>query len=230
MAQAMTDVPPTMANMLEKIASKEATVGVMGLGYVGLPLAATFHKAGFNVRGFDTNPEKVEACQKGISYLDHLHDSQGLFRRMADSSSFMATTDMTRLAECDAILICVPTPLTSHFEPDLSFVKKCASLIAASLKKGQLIVLESTTYPGTTRLVIHEPALTSHNMLCVEYPAHDHELRESYNLRVFKDTMHHTLTLAFLFCRECILPLLQETGMSLAASDFFLGSFPFHFA
>jgi UDP-N-acetyl-D-glucosamine dehydrogenase len=139
------------AGILEKIGSKTATVGIMGLGYVGLPLAATFHKAGFNVMGFDISPEKVEACQSGTSYLEHLPDSKGLFRRLADSSTFTATTDMARLNECDAVLICVPTPLTSHFEPDLSFVKTCGSLVAASIRKGQLIVLESTTYPGTTR-------------------------------------------------------------------------------
>lgn len=141
----------TSRDAIEKIRSKEAIVGVLGLGYVGLPLAATFHTAGYTVIGFDSSEEKVGMCERGESYLEHLPDSKGFFRRLAESSAFSASTDMKRLGECDAILICVPTPLGAHFEPDLSFVESCGASIAASLRKGQLIVLESTTYPGTTR-------------------------------------------------------------------------------
>lgn len=136
----------------EQIASREAVVGVLGLGYVGLPLAAAFHGAGFRVLGFDTDPAKIEALASGRNYLAHL--GQHMTRRLADSERFAATDDWGRLAEADAILICVPTPLGPHQEPDLSFVESSARRVAAALRPGQLVVLESTTYPGTTRDVV----------------------------------------------------------------------------
>ena len=137
--------------LLERIASKKAVIGVMGMGYVGLPLAATFHRAGFQVVGFDTNPEVVHALDQGTNYLEHLAEADALFRHLADSTTFTATCDMQRLAETDAVLICVPTPLGEHFEPDLSYVEACGRSIGKIVRPGQLIVLESTTYPGTTR-------------------------------------------------------------------------------
>lgn len=142
------------ASLMGKIESREAVVGVIGLGYVGLPLIATFHSAGFRAIGFDTSQTKVDLLTSGVSYLDHLKNSKELFKSLADSPTFDATTDMGRLSECDAILICVPTPLGEHFEPDLSFVKRCGEVISGSLREGQLVVLESTTYPGTTREVL----------------------------------------------------------------------------
>jgi UDP-N-acetyl-D-glucosamine dehydrogenase len=105
--------------LLRKIKEKTAVIGVMGLGYVGLPLVATFHRAGFKTIGFDTDPAKIEACQSGKSYLEHLSDSSGVFQRLAQSDSFTATTDMSLLSAADAILISVPTPLGGSLEPDL---------------------------------------------------------------------------------------------------------------
>ena len=110
---------PLLSVLTNKIRDKSAVVGIMGLGYVGLPLAATFHGAGFNTIGFDTDPAKVSACKKGVSYLEHLPDSKGVFQRLAESSSFTATTDMSLLGSADAVLISVPTPLGGSFEPDL---------------------------------------------------------------------------------------------------------------
>ncbi len=139
-------------SLLTRIQDKSAVVGVIGLGYVGLPLLATFHRAGFATIGFDIDPAKMTALREGKNYLKHLGDD--LTRDLLTGAPFSATTDARRLAECDAIIICVPTPLGKHLEPDLSYVVKTADDIAASLRPGQLVVLESTTYPRTTREVI----------------------------------------------------------------------------
>jgi UDP-N-acetyl-D-glucosamine dehydrogenase len=136
----------------EKINSLTALVGVVGLGYVGLPLARVFVEAGLRVLGFDVDAAKIEKLNAGHSYIKDISSEW-----IADASSkerFSATSDMTRLTEPDAILICVPTPLTEGREPDLQFVIATARQIAAVLRPGQLIVLESTTYPGTTRNVV----------------------------------------------------------------------------
>ncbi|MFM9995271.1 MAG: nucleotide sugar dehydrogenase [Phycisphaerales bacterium] len=132
-----------------RLASPDALVGVVGLGYVGLPLAAAFHASGCRVLGFDTDHAKIEALTEGRNYLPHLGDT--MTRSMASSGRFAATGDASRLGEADAVLICVPTPLGPHQEPDLSFVLNSARDIGRALRAGQLIVLESTTYPGTTR-------------------------------------------------------------------------------
>ncbi|MFN7986150.1 MAG: nucleotide sugar dehydrogenase [Thermoanaerobaculia bacterium] len=135
--------------LLGKISSRTATVGVIGLGYVGLPLALVFEGAGFPVLGFDVDPKKPEALHRGESYIRHIGPERvaAAFAR----GRITATTDFSRLAECDAILICVPTPLGKHREPDISYIRKTAEAIAAVARPGQLVVLESTTYPGTTR-------------------------------------------------------------------------------
>ena len=138
-----------------KIESREALVGVIGLGYVGLPLLRTFHDAGFRVIGFDIDAGKVAALRRGENYLRHLGAEYAL--SMSRSARFDATTDMGRLGEPDAFLSCVPTPLGPHQEPDLSYVEKSARDIARTLRKGQLVVLESSTYPGTTRQVMLAP-------------------------------------------------------------------------
>jgi UDP-N-acetyl-D-glucosamine dehydrogenase len=132
-----------------KIAGKQARVGVIGLGYVGLPLALLFEERGFPVIGFDVDPRKKEALARGESYIRHIGKERvaSAFKR----GRIEATTAFDRLAECDAIVVCVPTPLGPHREPDLSYVQKTAEEIAKRLRAGQLIVLESTTYPGTTR-------------------------------------------------------------------------------
>ncbi len=139
-------------NLQEKIAARTATVGVIGLGYVGLPLLAAFHRAGFPVLGFDVDPKKIEQLRRGENYLKHL--GQSLVADMLRAGRFDVTDDLHRLSDPDAILICVPTPIGPHLEPDLSFVRQTARDIAAALRPGQLIVLESTTYPGTTRDIV----------------------------------------------------------------------------
>lgn len=123
-------------------------VGVIGLGYVGLPLALRFAEAGLQVLGFDIDQAKVDALNRGDSYIKHIPAER--VRTQTVTGRFAATTDFSRINEPDAILICVPTPLTRHREPDLSFVLGTGRTIAPYLRRGQLVVLESTTYPGTT--------------------------------------------------------------------------------
>ena len=135
-----------------KIEDGSAVVGVIGLGYVGLPLLHAFHNAGFAVIGFDVDPKKIEALRRGENYLKHL--GPGMVKEMLSRGRFEATADFSRLGEADAIISCVPTPLGSHLEPDLSYVEKTAEDIAKTLRRGQLVVLESTTYPRTTREIM----------------------------------------------------------------------------
>ncbi|HZO15991.1 MAG TPA: nucleotide sugar dehydrogenase [Polyangiaceae bacterium] len=136
------------AELSEKIASKKARVGIMGLGYVGLPLGLTFVDSGFSVLGFDTDMNKVEALRRGETYIAHLGAER--VAAAAETGRFEATNDMDRLGEPDAILIAVPTPLTAQREPEMKYVRGTAEQIAKRLRPGQLVVLESTTYPGTT--------------------------------------------------------------------------------
>jgi UDP-N-acetyl-D-glucosamine dehydrogenase len=148
----MNQTPTQLQSLRQSISTRNAVVGIIGLGYVGLPLLSVFHRAGFCVIGFDNDPKKIAALLAGQNYLKHLGES--LVSEMVAAGRFTATTDLTRLQEADAILICVPTPLGKHLEPDLSYVEKTADAIAAALRPGQLIVLESTTYPGTTRQIV----------------------------------------------------------------------------
>ena len=138
--------------LLDRIGSKKAVVGVVGLGYVGLPLVREFTRGGMKVLGFDLDGRKVQQLMAGKSYIEHI-PSQTV-RTMIGSGLFEATTDFDRLGEPDCILICVPTPLTKMREPDMSYVEATARQIAKRLRKGQLVVLESTTYPGTTAEVM----------------------------------------------------------------------------
>jgi UDP-N-acetyl-D-glucosamine dehydrogenase len=140
-----------------RIENRSCVVGVIGLGYVGLPLMAAFHAAGFPVVGFDLDQWKIDALKKGENYLKHLGET--LVSDMARAGRFDATGDMSRLAEVDVAISCVPTPLGSHLEPDLSYVENTAIAVAATLRPGQLVVLESSTYPGTTREVMLPPLL-----------------------------------------------------------------------
>jgi UDP-N-acetyl-D-glucosamine dehydrogenase len=135
--------------LLERIRDRRARVGVIGLGYVGLPLTLLFEEAGFEVVGFDVDPAKPAALQQGESYIRHI-GAERVAQAFA-RGRVVATTDFDRLAECDAVLVCVPTPLGRHREPDLSFIRATAAEVAKRLRPGQLVVLESTTYPGTTR-------------------------------------------------------------------------------
>lgn len=140
---------PTAAALERALAAKQVKVGVIGLGYVGLPLAHALHGAGLQVVGFDTDAAKIESLSAGRNYLKHL--GEALATDLATSGRFEATTDFARLGEVDAVLVCVPTPLGPAREPDLSFVLSTARSIGRTLRRGQLLVLESTTYPGTTR-------------------------------------------------------------------------------
>jgi UDP-N-acetyl-D-glucosamine dehydrogenase len=124
----------------------------MGCGYVGLPLALRFAEAGHRVTGFDTDPEKVRMLNAGKSYIEHIQQTK--IQQYVNSRHFTATTDFEKLKEVDAILICVPTPLNEYREPDLSYVEQTAQAISPHLQRGQLIVLESTTYPGTTEELV----------------------------------------------------------------------------
>ncbi len=135
--------------LAELIQTKQAIVGVIGLGYVGLPLVRAFTAAGFRCLGFDVDQTKVDKLNAGHSYIKHI-DSAGL-RQLIQDGLFDPTADMTRLAEADCIIICVPTPLNESRDPDLSFIEGTAASIAATLRAGQMVVLESTTYPTTTR-------------------------------------------------------------------------------
>jgi len=138
--------------LLDQLADRSARVGVIGLGYVGLPLAAVAGRAGFAVTGFDIDPAKAERLNRAQSYIDAVASDQ--LAALISAERFEATDDFARLADCDVVAICVPTPLTRQREPDLSFVEATARTIALTLRPGQLIVLESTTYPGTTREVV----------------------------------------------------------------------------
>jgi UDP-N-acetyl-D-glucosamine dehydrogenase len=137
--------------LLRKIKDKSARVGIIGLGYVGLPLARAFVQGGFGVLGFDVDPAKVARLGRGQSYIGHI---SGQVIREMSRRGFEATSHFERLGEPDAVIICVPTPLTEAREPDLSYIVKSAEAVAARLRPGQLVVLESTTYPGTTRQVV----------------------------------------------------------------------------
>jgi UDP-N-acetyl-D-glucosamine dehydrogenase len=147
----------------QRIATREAVVAVVGLGYVGLPLAAAMHAAGFRVLGFDTDPHKIELLDRGESYLKHLGPE--LVTRLCADGRFRATADETALGTADAVLLCVPTPLGRHHEPDMSFVENSTRMVARQLRRGQLVVLESTTYPGTTRGLC-QPLLEEGGLSC----------------------------------------------------------------
>jgi len=137
-----------LENLQSRISNKQVKIGIIGLGYVGLPLLVAFAQKGFSVLGFDIDSNKVNKIAQAESYIRHI-PSENLHNEFIS-----ATSDMSRLYEVDVIIICVPTPLSLHREPDLSYVIETAYTIASSLRKGQLIVLESTTYPGTTEEVM----------------------------------------------------------------------------
>ncbi|WP_442504231.1 nucleotide sugar dehydrogenase [Marinivivus vitaminiproducens] len=149
-------------HLIERIEARDYVVGIVGLGYVGLPLTLAALASGFPAIGFDVDAGKVEQLNAGLSPYRHIQ-AAGLSAARA-AERFEATTDFAAIADADAILICVPTPLGVHREPDLSFVDATARLIAPHLRPGQLIVLESTTYPGTTRELL-QPILESSGLV-----------------------------------------------------------------
>lgn len=140
------------SSFAERIDRREVTIGVVGLGYVGLPLVLAFCRQGFRVLGFDVDRRKTQQLASGESYIKHISSSE--ISDIVSRNQFEATTDYKRVTEADALLICVPTPLTAQREPDLSFVVATAEAIRPGLRKEHLVILESTTYPGTTREVL----------------------------------------------------------------------------
>ena len=157
----MKDKGNTCLKLLEMIEQKTARIGIIGLGYVGLPLALHFGKKGFHVIGFDLDSRKIDKILHGESYIKHIPAET--IREMTDARQFDVTIDFGRLKETDCILICVPTPLSDKMEPDLSYLLETTETIADNLRTGQLIVLESTTYPGTTEEMLL-PRLSSNDM------------------------------------------------------------------
>ncbi|MFL6440213.1 MAG: nucleotide sugar dehydrogenase [Terriglobales bacterium] len=145
----------------ERTSARELRVGIIGLGYVGLPLSLLFTEQKFHVAGFDVDQQKVAALNAGHSYIYRILSEEIAAAR---SSGFLASADFTKLSELDAIIICVPTPLNEHHEPDLSYIENTAHAIAPNLRPGQLVVLESTTYPGTTEEIL-VPILEKENRL-----------------------------------------------------------------
>ena len=156
----MSDAPDTTdaemtgpaADLRDKLADRSAVVGVIGLGYVGLPLLDAFVRAGFRTMGFDTDARKTDALAAGESYIEHIPGST--IAGWLEQQKFEPTTDFARLSEPDVLLICVPTPLTDSRDPDLTYVEASTRAVAKALRPGQLVVLESTTYPTTTRDVM----------------------------------------------------------------------------
>src|SRR5262245_15425460 len=140
--------------LITKIQTHKAKIGVVGLGYVGLPLVLRFGEEHFPVIGFDVDPEKVRKLNSGESYIRHIPAAK--LEPLLKEKQFEATTDFSRLAEADCIIICVPTPLTAKKDPDLQYIEKTADAVLKTLRKGQVISLESTTYPGTTDEILLE--------------------------------------------------------------------------
>ena len=145
-------------DLIAKAERRQILFGIVGLGYVGLPLAVELSRAGYRVLGFDVNPDVVEGLNEGRSHVKDVTDAQ--LQRAMECGRFSATTDMSRLSEPDAISICVPTPLSKFKDPDVSFIVAATEAVKKRLRRGQAIILESTTYPGTTREIML-PALAS---------------------------------------------------------------------
>ncbi len=138
--------------LIAKIKEKKAVIGIIGLGYVGLPLGLEFAEKDFFVLGFDIDSTKIPVLNSGKSYIKHISSER--IKKSVDKKKFEATSDFSRLPEVDAIIICVPTPLDEHREPDISYIENSGKIIAKYLRKGQIVVLESSTYPGTTDEVL----------------------------------------------------------------------------
>ena len=151
-----------ISELLTRIEQKTFTVGIVGLGYVGLPLMWTFHENGLPVIGFDIDQTKIDHLREGTPYIKHL--GKDMMQALAASDHCDATTDFSRLSEADAVLLCVPTPLNQYREPDMSYVISTTETVAHHLREGQLVILESTTYPGTTEEVMI-PLLEKHSSL-----------------------------------------------------------------
>ncbi|MBI5706843.1 MAG: nucleotide sugar dehydrogenase [Armatimonadetes bacterium] len=145
-------VPELKRQILERISNKTAKIGIVGLGYVGLPLGLRYVESGFEVLGFDIDPKKIEALGKGESYIRHIGEDR--VRDAAQSGKLAATTDFSRIGEVDTVILCVPTPLGQHLEPDMTYIVSSLDRVQPFLRPGQMMSLESTTYPGTTRELV----------------------------------------------------------------------------
>lgn len=154
-----------MASLKEKLLAREATLGVIGLGYVGLPLAVEKAKAGFKVVGFDVQKEKVDMVNAGHNYIGDVVNED--LKALVDAGMLTATTDFADAARCDCVCICVPTPLDAHQQPDISYVRSSTESIMPYVHKDMLVVLESTTYPGTTEELV-KPILERSGLKCGE--------------------------------------------------------------
>ena len=152
-----------MQTLLEKIKTKTACLGVIGLGYIGLPLAVENAKAGFKTIGFDIQKKKVDLLNQGSNYIGDVANED--LKKIVKSGLFKATSDYSEVASCDSVCICVPTPLDEHQQPDISYVKKSAESLVPYMHKNMLVVLESTTYPGTTEELV-KPILEKSGLVC----------------------------------------------------------------
>jgi UDP-N-acetyl-D-glucosamine dehydrogenase len=148
------------AELLKKLKNKEAKIAVIGLGYVGLPLSVAYAEVGYPTLGFDIDPTKIEMIEKGECYLKHFGDDYVL---KANKNGFKATSDFKQISDCEALILCVPTPLNKYREPDLSYITGTMDMLKPYLRKGQVVSLESTTYPGTTDEVL-KPYLEEMNL------------------------------------------------------------------
>ena len=140
-----------LTDLKNRIEARKAKVGIIGLGYVGLPLALLYSEQKFPVTGFDIDQKKVDMLAKDSSYIFRISPEE---IKAAKSSGFTATADYARITEMDAIIICVPTPLNEYHEPDMSYITNTTHAVAPHLRAGQIVILESTTYPGTTEEVM----------------------------------------------------------------------------
>jgi len=152
----------TKATLIKKLQDKTANIAILGLGYVGLPLAVVFGEAGFKVTGVDPDARKIEALKKGVSYIPDV--TTEAVAKLVKSGHLKATTDFAVLKDMDAVSICVPTPLRKTGDPDMSFIQSATEQLAKYMRKGMVVVLESTTYPGTTREVLLPKLGTEHNL------------------------------------------------------------------
>ncbi|MFO7447783.1 MAG: nucleotide sugar dehydrogenase, partial [Ignavibacteriaceae bacterium] len=140
------------SELLKKINNKSAVIGIIGMGYVGLPLALEFADKGFMTIGFDIDEKKIPLLNSGKSYIKHIKEDK--IQKAVNNKKFIATSDFSKLIESDAIIICVPTPLNEHRDPDMTYIESSGKVIAQYLKRGQFIALESSTYPGTTEEIL----------------------------------------------------------------------------
>jgi UDP-N-acetyl-D-glucosamine dehydrogenase len=153
----------SLVDLIARLKAKQVTIGVIGLGYVGLPICIAIGEAGLRTLGFDVDPGKLLAINQGQSYFKHISGAQ--IRRLVETGAFTATSEFARLTEADVLLICVPTPLTAYLEPDLSSVTEAGRTIARYLRRGQLVILESTTSPGTSTTILR-PILETSGLKC----------------------------------------------------------------